>query len=62
MPFSGGEVYRNQAALVVRALPEVAREESLALKGGTGINLFIRDMSLGYEEWRDYCCFTQDTE
>jgi predicted nucleotidyltransferase component of viral defense system len=42
MPF--GEVYRKQAALVVRVLPEVAREECFALKGGTGINLFIRDM------------------
>jgi hypothetical protein len=42
MPFS--EVYRKQAALVVRALPEVAREECFALKGGTGINLFIRNM------------------
>src|SRR5260370_1233952 len=42
MPFS--EVYRKQAALVVRALPEVAREDCFALKGGTGINLFIRDM------------------
>jgi hypothetical protein len=34
MPFS--EVYRKQAALVVRALPEVAHEECFALKGGTG--------------------------
>ena len=42
MPFS--EVYRKQAALVVRVLPEVAREDCFALKGGTGINLFIRDM------------------
>ena len=42
MPFS--EVYRKQAALVVRVLPEVTREECFALKGGTGINLFIRDM------------------
>ena len=42
MPFS--EVYRMQAALVVRVLPEVAHEECFALKGGTGINLFIRDM------------------
>ena len=48
MPFS--EVYRKQAALLVRALPEVAREESLALKGGTGINSFIRDMPREYEE------------
>ncbi|MGH7812404.1 MAG: nucleotidyl transferase AbiEii/AbiGii toxin family protein [Candidatus Binataceae bacterium] len=42
MPFS--EAYRQQAALVVRVLPEVAREDCFALKGGTGINLFIRDM------------------
>jgi hypothetical protein len=34
----------------VRALPEVEREESFALKGGTGINLFIRDMPRGNEE------------
>ena len=48
MPFS--EVFRKQAALGVRALPEVAREDCFALKGGTGINLFIRDMPRGYEE------------
>ncbi len=42
MPFS--ETYRKQAALLIRVLPEVAREECFALKGGTGINLFIRDM------------------
>ena len=42
MPFS--EVYRKQVALVVRVLPEVAHQECFALKGGTGINLFIRDM------------------
>ena len=48
MPFS--EVFRKQAALIVRVLPEVAREECFALRGGTGINLFIRDMPRGYEE------------
>jgi hypothetical protein len=48
MPFS--EVYRKLAALVVRALPEVAREDCFALKAGAGINLFIRDMPRGYEE------------
>ena len=48
MPFS--EVYRKQAALVVRALPEIAREDYFALKGGTGVNLFICDMPRGYEE------------
>jgi hypothetical protein len=48
MSFS--EAYRKQAALVLRALPEVEGQESFALKGGTGINLFIRDMPRGYEE------------
>jgi predicted nucleotidyltransferase component of viral defense system len=36
--------YRAQVELLLRILPEVAKEESLALKGGTGINLFVRDM------------------
>ena len=38
------EVYRRQAALLVRILPHVAKEECFALKGGTAINLFVRDM------------------
>ena len=38
------ERYRAQAALLVRVLPFVAAEQSFALKGGTAINLFIRDM------------------
>lgn len=38
------ERYRAQAALLVRVLPFVATEQSFALKGGTAINLFIRDM------------------
>jgi predicted nucleotidyltransferase component of viral defense system len=42
MPFS--EMYRRQVALLVRILPLVAQEEEFALKGGTAINLFIRDM------------------
>jgi predicted nucleotidyltransferase component of viral defense system len=42
MPFS--EVYRRQAALLVRMLPFIAQEECFALKGGTAINLFHRDM------------------
>ena len=42
MPFS--EVYQRQAALLVRLLPYVAHEEGFALKGGTAINLFTRDM------------------
>jgi predicted nucleotidyltransferase component of viral defense system len=42
MPFS--EIYRRQAALLVRVFPFVAQEECFALKGGTAINLFHRDM------------------
>lgn len=38
------EIYRRQAALLVRALPFVAVETCFALKGGTAINLFVRDM------------------
>ncbi len=38
------EIYRRQAALLVRTLPFVAEERCFALKGGTAINLFIRDM------------------
>jgi predicted nucleotidyltransferase component of viral defense system len=38
------ELYRRQAALLVRTLPLVAPEASFALKGGTAINLFVRDM------------------
>jgi predicted nucleotidyltransferase component of viral defense system len=38
------ERYRAQADLLVRVLPFVAAEQCFALKGGTAINLFIRDM------------------
>lgn len=38
------EVYHAQVALLVRVLPLIAREEVFALKGGTAINLFYRDM------------------
>ena len=38
------EQYRRQVALLVRTLPIVAQEKCFALKGGTAINLFIRDM------------------
>lgn len=38
------EVYRRQVALLIRILPLIAPEEDFALKGGTAINLFIRDM------------------
>ncbi len=38
------EAYRNQVALLIRTLPSVAAEDCFAMKGGTAINLFIRDM------------------
>jgi len=52
--------YRAQVDLLLSILPHVAKEESLALKGGTAINLFIRDMprlsvdiDLTYIRWQD---------
>jgi predicted nucleotidyltransferase component of viral defense system len=38
------EVYREQVSLLLRTLPIIAREEAFALKGGTAINLFVRDL------------------
>ena len=38
------EQYRRQVALLIRTLPLVAQEKCFALKGGTAINLFIRNM------------------
>lgn len=38
------EPYANQVRLLVRALPVIAEEEAFALKGGTAINLFHRNM------------------
>ncbi|MFZ0205351.1 MAG: nucleotidyl transferase AbiEii/AbiGii toxin family protein [Roseiarcus sp.] len=38
------ESYRRQVALLMRTLPHVAEEACFALKGGTAINLFVRDM------------------
>ena len=37
------EGYQKQVQLLVRALPAVAEEKDFALKGGTAINLFVRD-------------------
>lgn len=42
MPFR--EIYQRQARLLIKILPHVAEETCFALKGGTGINLFIRAM------------------
>ncbi len=36
--------YMRQVDLLVRTLPFIARHEAFALKGGTAINLFYRDM------------------
>lgn len=38
------KMYKNQVALVLDSLPEIAKEKTLALHGGTAINLFIRNM------------------
>jgi len=38
------ETYRAQVRLLMRLLPIVAHEECFALKGGTAINLFVRDL------------------
>ena len=38
------EQYRRQVALLVQMLPFFAEEVHFALKGGTAINLFIRDL------------------
>lgn len=42
MPFS--DQYRSQISLLMRVLPLVAQEDCFALKGGTAINLFVRDL------------------
>ncbi|MDI7865297.1 nucleotidyl transferase AbiEii/AbiGii toxin family protein [Rhizobiaceae bacterium n13] len=36
--------YMRQVNLLVRTLPLIARHEAFALKGGTAINLFYRNM------------------
>lgn len=38
------DIYRKQVELLVRTIPYVAEEQCFALKGGTAINLFIRNM------------------
>ncbi len=38
------DAYRAQVELLLRVLPHVAKENLFALKGGTAINLFVRDM------------------
>ena len=41
---AASEHYRRQVGLLIRVLPLVAEENVFALKGGTAINLFIRDL------------------
>lgn len=36
--------YLNQADLLLQVIPHIAQETNLALKGGTAINLFLRNM------------------
>ncbi len=38
------DVYKSQVRLLLKTLPEVAKETCFALHGGTAINLFVRDM------------------
>jgi len=38
------DTYRQQVALLIRTIPFVEKETAFALKGGTAINLFVRDM------------------
>ncbi|WP_199805388.1 nucleotidyl transferase AbiEii/AbiGii toxin family protein [Bradyrhizobium pachyrhizi] len=42
MPFA--DIYKRQVALLIRVLPLVTEEACFALKGGTAINLFVRDL------------------
>ena len=38
------QIYHKQAELILRLLPVIDTEKAFALKGGTAINFFIRDM------------------
>src|SRR5947208_13598288 len=38
------DIYKRQVALLIRVLPLVTAEACFALKGGTAINLFVRDL------------------
>ena len=42
MPIS--EAFRAQVGLLLRTVPFIAKERCFALKGGTAINLFVRDL------------------
>lgn len=36
--------YEEKVKLLVRVLPYIAKEDTFALKGGTAINLFVRNL------------------
>jgi len=36
--------YEAQVRLLLRCLPEISRQQCFALKGGTAINFFVRDL------------------
>ena len=38
------QTYIKQADLLLQVIPHIATEKTLALKGGTAINLFLREM------------------
>lgn len=38
------QAYKSQVDLLLQVLSYIAKEEMFALKGGTAINLFVRDM------------------
>ncbi len=51
--------FTEQVRLLVALLPRVAKQECFALKGGTAINMFLRDMprlsvdiDLAYRRWK----------
>lgn len=39
-----GPPFTEQVRLLVMLLPHIAKQDCFALKGGTAINLFLRDM------------------
>ena len=38
------QAYKYQADLLLQMIPHIAEEKTLALKGGTANNLFLRNM------------------
>jgi len=46
------ETYRRQVALLIRTMPSIVAEECFAMKGGTAINLFVRDLPAAFRRYR----------